>query len=61
LQQLPATISGEVVDDLVLAVSEAVTTAILCPAAGEGGRRVQGGWIEATMRDRAASVPTPLR
>jgi hypothetical protein len=29
LQQLPAAIPGEVVDGVVLAVSEAVTTAIL--------------------------------
>jgi hypothetical protein len=29
LQQLPAAIPGEVVDDLALAVSEAATTAIL--------------------------------
>jgi len=58
LQQLPAAILGEVVDDVVLTVSEAVTNAILCGflqhPAGQGGRRVQGGWIEATICDRAA-------
>jgi hypothetical protein len=32
----------------------------LKPAVHEGGRRVQGGWIEATIRDRAAPHPAPL-
>jgi hypothetical protein len=57
LQQLPAAIPGEVVDDLALAVSEAVTTAILCPATCSRSKAavgVQGGWIEATICDRAA-------
>jgi hypothetical protein len=64
LQQLPAAIPGEVVDELALAVSEAVTNAILCGflqhPAGQGRRRGAGGWIEATIGDRATPAPTPL-
>jgi anti-sigma regulatory factor (Ser/Thr protein kinase) len=56
LQALPAAIPGEVVDDLVLAVSEAATNAILdgsCDAQPvKVTVRMQGGWIEATIRDR---------
>jgi anti-sigma regulatory factor (Ser/Thr protein kinase) len=55
LAQVPAALS-EVVDDVVLAVSEAATNAILY---GSGDAqpvtvtvRVGGGWIEATIRDR---------
>jgi len=61
LQQLPAAVPGEVVDDLVLAVSEAVTNVIrygscnLQPVKVAVG--VQGGWIQATIRDRAARIP----
>ncbi len=58
LQELPAAIPGDVVDDLVLAVKEAATNAILygsCDAQPvKMTVRVQGGWIEATIRDRAA-------
>jgi anti-sigma regulatory factor (Ser/Thr protein kinase) len=56
LAAVPAAIPSEVVDDLVLAVSEAATNAILY---GSGDAqpvtvtlRVGGGWIEATIRDR---------
>ena len=56
LAEVPAAIPDEVVDDLVLAVSEAATNAILY---GSGDAqpvtatvRVGGGWIEATIRDR---------
>src|SRR5215218_5680578 len=60
-QQLPTAVPGEVVDDLVLAVSEAVTNVIrygscnLQPVKVAVG--VQGGWIQATIRDRAARIP----
>jgi anti-sigma regulatory factor (Ser/Thr protein kinase) len=56
LAEVPAAIPSEVVDDLVLAVSEAAGNAILY---GSGDAqpvtvtaRVRGGWIEATIRDR---------
>src|SRR6266704_1762359 len=56
LAEVPGAIPDEVVDDLVLAVSEAATNAILY---GSGDAqpvtatvRVGGGWIEATIRDR---------
>ena len=56
LAEVPAAIPDEVVDDLVLAVSEAATNAILY---GSGDAqpvtvtvRVRGGWVEATIRDR---------
>jgi serine/threonine-protein kinase RsbW len=56
LAEVPAAIPDEVVDDLVLAVSEAATNAILY---GSGDAqpvtvtvRVRGGWIEATIRDQ---------
>ncbi len=56
LAQVPVAIPDEVVDDVVLAVSEAATNAILY---GSGDAqpvtvtvRVGGGWIEATIRDR---------
>jgi anti-sigma regulatory factor (Ser/Thr protein kinase) len=56
LQEVPGAIPDEVVDDVVLAVSEAATNAILY---GSGDTqpvtvtvRVRGGWIEATIRDR---------
>ncbi len=56
LAKMPGAIPDEVVDDLVLAVSEAATNAILY---GSGDAqpvtvtvRVGGGWVEATIRDR---------
>jgi anti-sigma regulatory factor (Ser/Thr protein kinase) len=56
LQEAPGAIPSEVVDELVLAVSEAATNAILY---GSGDAqpitvtvRVRDGWIEATIRDR---------
>jgi anti-sigma regulatory factor (Ser/Thr protein kinase) len=56
LEEVPGAIPSEVVDDLVLAVSEAATNAILY---GSGDAqpvtatvRVRGDWIEATVRDR---------
>jgi len=56
LAEVPGAIPDEVVDDLVLAVSEAATNAILH---GSGDAqpvtvtvRVGGGWVEATIRDR---------
>jgi anti-sigma regulatory factor (Ser/Thr protein kinase) len=65
LQELPAAIPGDVVDDLVLAVREAATNAILygsCDAQPvKMTVRVQGGWIEATIRDRAAPIPRGSR
>jgi anti-sigma regulatory factor (Ser/Thr protein kinase) len=67
LQQLPdATISADVVDDLVLAVSEAATNAILYGSCNLQPVKVtigvQGGWIEATIRDhgRLPSRPASL-
>jgi hypothetical protein len=57
-------IPGEVVDDLVLTVSQAVTNAILCGYLQHRLVKVavgmQGGSIEATICDRAAPRPTPL-
>jgi anti-sigma regulatory factor (Ser/Thr protein kinase) len=56
LQEAPDAISAEVVDDVVLAVSEAATNAILHGSAGAQPVtvtvRVHGGWIEATIRDQ---------
>jgi anti-sigma regulatory factor (Ser/Thr protein kinase) len=56
LAEVPGAIPDEVVDDMVLAVSEAATNAILY---GSGDAQpvtvtigVGGGWIEATIRDR---------
>jgi anti-sigma regulatory factor (Ser/Thr protein kinase) len=56
LAEVPAAIPDEVVDDPVLAVSEAATNAILY---GSGDAqpvtvtvRARGGWVEATIRDR---------
>jgi hypothetical protein len=64
LQELPAAIPGEVVDDLVLAVSEAANDAILCGSCSIQPVKVtvgvQGGWIGATIRDRALPHPAPL-
>jgi anti-sigma regulatory factor (Ser/Thr protein kinase) len=64
LQALPAATPGEVVDDLVLAVSEAATNAILCGSCSiqpvKVAVGVQGGWIQATIRDRAVPPPAPL-
>jgi Histidine kinase-like ATPase domain len=67
LQELPGvTLPGDVVDHLVLAVKEAATNAILygsCDAqAVKVTIRVQGGWIEATIRDRGrpASRTAPV-
>jgi len=64
LQELPAAIPGEVVDDLVLAVSEAATNAILYRSRDaqpvEVTIRVQGGGIEATIRDRGRPHPVRL-
>ncbi len=52
LTEVPAAIPDEVVDDMVLAVSEAATNAILY-GSGDGQPvtvtvRVRGGWVEAT-------------
>jgi anti-sigma regulatory factor (Ser/Thr protein kinase) len=56
LAQVPAAIPSEVVDDVVLAVSEAATNAILYGSSDAQPVtvtvRVGGGWIEATIRDR---------
>jgi anti-sigma regulatory factor (Ser/Thr protein kinase) len=66
LQELPAAIPGEVVNDLVLAVSEAATNAILYGSCDAQPVKVtigvQGGWIEATIRDqgRPPSRTAPL-
>ena len=56
LAELPAAIPSGVVDEVVLAVSEAATNAVLY---GSGDAqpvtvtvKVGGGWIEATIRDR---------
>jgi len=56
LEEVPGAVRSDVVDDLVLAVSEAATNAILY---GSGDAqpvtvtvRVRGGWIEVTIRDR---------
>ena len=58
LAEVPGAIPDDVVDDVVLAVSEAAANAVLY---GSGDAqpvtvtvRVRGGWIEATIRDRAA-------
>jgi anti-sigma regulatory factor (Ser/Thr protein kinase) len=63
LAQVPGAIPSEVVDDVVLAVSEAATNAILY---GSGDTqpvavtvRVRGGWIEATVRDRGRPAAPP--
>jgi anti-sigma regulatory factor (Ser/Thr protein kinase) len=65
LAEVPGAIPDEVVDDLVLAVSEAATNAILY---GSGDAqpvtvtvRVGGGWIEATIRDRGRGRPAAPR
>jgi anti-sigma regulatory factor (Ser/Thr protein kinase) len=65
LQELPGvTLPGDVVDHLVLAVKEAATNTILdgsCDAqAVKVTIRVQGGWIEATIRDRGRPASAPL-
>src|SRR6266540_1577351 len=56
LAEMPAAIPDEVVDDLVLAVSEAATNAILYGSDDAQPVtvtvRVRGGWIEVTIRDR---------
>lgn len=56
LAGVPDAIPSEVVDDLVLAVSEAATNAVLCGSSDAHPVtvtvRVRGGWIEATIRDR---------
>jgi anti-sigma regulatory factor (Ser/Thr protein kinase) len=56
LAEVPGAIPSDVVDDVVFAVSEAATNAILY---GSGDAqlvtvavRVQAGWIEAIIRDR---------
>ncbi|HZD73997.1 MAG TPA: ATP-binding protein [Actinomycetota bacterium] len=63
LAEAPAAIPDEVVDDVVLAVSEAATNAVLY---GSGDAqpvtvtvRVRGGWIEATIRDRGRPTAPP--
>jgi hypothetical protein len=57
LQQLPAAIPGEVVSDVVLPVSEAVTNASCVGSCNiqlvKVAVGVQGGWIEATICDQA--------
>jgi anti-sigma regulatory factor (Ser/Thr protein kinase) len=56
LAEVPGAIPDEVVDDVVLAVSEATTNAILYGSDDAEPVtvtvRVTGGWIEATIRDR---------
>jgi hypothetical protein len=57
LATVPAAIPGEVVDDVVLTVSEAAANAVL-DGSGDAQPvtvtvRVRGGWIEATIRDGA--------
>jgi anti-sigma regulatory factor (Ser/Thr protein kinase) len=56
LAEMPGAIPSEVVDDVVLAVSEAATNAILYGSADAQPVtvtvRIGGGWIEATIRDR---------
>ena len=63
LAEVPAAIPDEVVDDLVLAVSEAATNAILYGSDDAQPVtvtvRVGGGWIQATIRDRGR--PDALR
>jgi anti-sigma regulatory factor (Ser/Thr protein kinase) len=63
LARVPAAIPSEVVDDLVLAVSEAATNAILYGSADAQPVtvtvRVGGGWIEATIRDRGHPAAPP--
>jgi anti-sigma regulatory factor (Ser/Thr protein kinase) len=63
LAKVPAAIPSEVVDEVVLAVSEAATNAILY---GSGDTqpvtvtvRVGGGWIEVTIRDRGRPAAPP--
>jgi serine/threonine-protein kinase RsbW len=60
LQEAPGAIPGEVVDEVVLAVSEAATNAILYGSVDAQpvtvAVRVGGGWIEATIRDRGRPV-----
>jgi anti-sigma regulatory factor (Ser/Thr protein kinase) len=63
--EMPGAIPSDVVDDVVLAVSEAATNAILY---GSGDAqpvtvtvRVGGGWIEATIRDRGRGRPAAPR
>jgi hypothetical protein len=65
LPQLSAAIPGEVVDDVVLAVSEAVTNAICGGSCNVQPVKlavgVQGGWIQATIcRPDPASRSAPL-
>jgi anti-sigma regulatory factor (Ser/Thr protein kinase) len=67
LHELPgATIPADVVDDLVLGDSEAATNAILYGSCDAQPVKViigvQGGWIEATIRDqgRPPSRTAPL-
>jgi hypothetical protein len=61
LQQLPAAIPGEVVDELALASAtpsprpSCVGSCNIQPAKVAVG--VQGGWIEATIGDRATPAP----
>src|SRR5215217_3755525 len=56
-QELPAAIPGEVVSDVVLPVSEAVTNASCVGSCNiqlvKVAVGVQGGWIEATICDQA--------
>jgi anti-sigma regulatory factor (Ser/Thr protein kinase) len=56
LREAPDAIPAKVVEDVVLAVSEAATNAILHGSADAQPVtvtvRVQSGWIEATIRDR---------
>jgi anti-sigma regulatory factor (Ser/Thr protein kinase) len=62
LREAPGTIPSDVVDDVVLAVSEAATNAILY---GSGQAQpvtvtvwVREGWIEATIRDQGRGRPS---
>jgi anti-sigma regulatory factor (Ser/Thr protein kinase) len=63
LAEVPAAIPDEMVDEVVLAISEAAANAILY---GSGDAqpvtvtvRVRGGWIEATVRDRGRPAAPP--
>jgi hypothetical protein len=61
LQQLLPPSWGEVVvDDVVLAITNAILCGSLQHPAGQVAVQVQGGWIEATICDRAALPPTSL-
>jgi anti-sigma regulatory factor (Ser/Thr protein kinase) len=63
LAEVPGAIPSDVADDVVLAVSEAATNAILYESSdGQPVTvtiRVRGGWIEATIRDWGRPTAPP--